>query len=70
MKAHTDFGKQVIVVMQMMTFPEHYEWMVEAREKCYMAGIAVYNSIRHASRSCNRLLRYHARAAVRRETAG
>lgn len=69
-RAHTDFGKPVIVVIQMMTFPEHYEWMEEAREKCYMAGIAVYNSIRHASRSCNRLLRYHARAAVRTDTAG
>ena len=69
-RAHTDFGKPVIVVVQMMTLPEHYEWMVGAREKCYRAGIAVYNSIRHASRSCARLLRYYERDAARRDAAG
>jgi len=60
-RAHRDFGKPVVVVIQMVTFPEHYEWMVQAREKCYRAGIAVYNSIRHAARSGNRLLLYHER---------
>ncbi|MBN1856016.1 MAG: CoA-binding protein [Dehalococcoidia bacterium] len=60
-QAHTDFGKPVVVAIQMMTFPEHYLWMVQAREKCYRAGIAVFNSIRHAARSGNRLLRYNER---------
>ena len=58
-RAHTDFGKPVVVVIQMLTLPVHYDWMVEAREKCYRSGIAAYNSIRHAARSGNRLLRYH-----------
>ncbi len=65
-RAHKDFGKPVVVVIQMMTFPEHYDWMVEARERCYKAGIAVYNSIRHAARSGNRLLVYHQRRNARR----
>ncbi len=59
--AHKDFRKPVVVVIQMMTLQEHYEWMVHAREKCYLSGIAVYNSIRHAARSSSRLLRYHER---------
>ena len=60
-RAHKDFGKPVVVVIQMMTSADHYCWMLEARKKCYEAGIAVYNSIRHASRSGNRLLRYYER---------
>ena len=64
-RAHTDFGKPVVVVIQMLTFPEHYDWMVEAREKCYRSGIAVYNSIRHAARSGNRLLRYYEKKEAR-----
>ncbi len=59
--AHKDFHKPVVVVIQMMTLKEHYEWMAQAREKCYLSGISVYNSIRHAARSTNRLLRYHER---------
>mgnify|MGYP006288574003 CR=1 FL=1 len=66
-RAHTDFGKPVVVAMQMLTFPEHYEWMIEAKEKCYRSGIAVYNSIRHAARSMVRLQRYHERKARRPE---
>ena len=69
-RAHTEFGKPVVVVIQMMTFPEHYLWMVEAREKCYRAGIAVFNSIRHASRSGTRLLRYHERLEAHGEVTG
>lgn len=64
-RAHQEFGKPVVVAVQMLTFPEHYDWMVEAREKSYRAGIAVYNSIRHAARSMTRLQRYHDRAAGR-----
>jgi len=60
-RAYKDFGKPVVVVIQMMTSADHYCWMLEARKKCYEAGIAVYNSIRHASRSTNRLLRYYER---------
>jgi len=60
-RARKDFPKPVVVVIQMMTTPDHYCWMVEAREKLYGAGVAVYNSIRHASRSTNRLLRYYER---------
>ena len=60
-RAHKEFGKPVVVVIQMTTFPEHYVWMVYAREKCYRAGIATYNSIRHAARSGTRLLTYHER---------
>jgi len=64
-RAHSDFGKPVVVVTQMMTFPEHYAWMVHAREKCYRSGIAVFNSIRHAARSGNRLLKYFEKKASR-----
>ena len=64
-RAHIDFGKPIVVVMQMITFPEHYDWMVQARERCYRAGIAVYNSIRHASRSGHRLLRYYEKREAR-----
>jgi acyl-CoA synthetase (NDP forming) len=64
-RAHTDFHKPVVVVIQMVTLPVHYEWMIEAREQCYRAGIAVYNSIRHAARSGNRLLRYHEKKKAR-----
>lgn len=63
-RAHADFRKPVVVVTQMLTFPEHYEWMIQAREKCYTAGIAVYNSIRHAARSIIRLQRYSERKRV------
>jgi len=66
-RAKQDFGKPIVVVMQMITFPEHYDWMVQARETCYRAGIAVYNSIRHAARSGSRLLRYYEKRAARGE---
>ena len=65
LRAHTHFGKPIVVAMQMLTFPEHYEWMIDAKEKCYRSGIAVYNSIRHAARSMARLQRYHEREANR-----
>jgi len=68
-RAHVDFGKSIVVVIQMMTLPEHYDWMVQARESCYRAGIAVYNSIRHAARSGNRLMRYYEKRAARGEQA-
>ena len=64
-RAHREFGKPIVLVIQMVTFPEHYEWMVEAREKSYRSGIAVYNSIRHAARSMSRLQQYHERAPTR-----
>jgi len=64
-RAEKDFGKPIVVVIQMVTSPEHYDWMDQAREKCYRAGIAVYNSIRHASRSMNRLLRYYEKREAR-----
>ncbi len=60
-RGYKDFRKPVVVVIQMMTSADHYCWMLEARKKCYDAGIAVYNSIRHASRSINRLIRYYER---------
>jgi acyl-CoA synthetase (NDP forming) len=60
-RARKDFRKPIVVVIQMATSPDHYCWMLEAREKLYRAGIAVYNSIRHASRSGTRLLRYYER---------
>ncbi len=60
-RAHGDFGKPIVVVIQMVTFSEHYAWMVQAREKCYGAGIPVYNSIRHAARSTVRYERYSQR---------
>lgn len=66
-RAHVDFGKPIVVVTQMMTLPEHYDWMVQARETCYRAGIATYNSIRHAARSGHRLLRYYEKRAARGE---
>jgi len=68
-RAHVDFGKPIVVVTQMMTLPEHYDWMVQARETCYRAGIATYNSIRHAARSGHRLLRYYEKRAARGEPA-
>ncbi|NLE95181.1 MAG: hypothetical protein GX600_05800 [Dehalococcoidia bacterium] len=68
-RAHIDFGKPIVVVTQMMTLPEHYDWMVQARETCYRAGIATYNSIRHAARSGHRLLRYYEKRAARGEPA-
>jgi len=64
-RAHVELGKPIVVVTQMMTFPEHYDWMVKARETCYRAGIATYNSIRHAARSGNRLLRYYEKREAR-----
>ncbi len=60
-RAYKDFGKPIVVVIQMMTSADHCCWTLEAREKCYRAGIAVYNSIRHASRSASRLRRYYER---------
>ncbi len=60
-RGYRDFGKPVVVVIQMVTFPEHYDWLVHAREKCYRAGIPVYNSIRHAARSTIRFERYSRR---------
>lgn len=58
-KAHRELDKPVILVLQLPTFGEDYEWMLNAQRICYEAGIPVYHSIGSAAKAVDRFLSYH-----------
>ena len=60
-EAHRKLDKPLIIVIHIPTSHKDYEWMFEAQEKCYGAGIAVYHSISGAAKAVVRFLKYQER---------
>jgi len=58
-KLNSEVNKPVAMVLHSVVSSENWKATLNAQQKCYEAGLPVYNSIAGAAKAIDRFLRYH-----------